>query len=248
MSLLPPPPSSAWPDLPPVWWRWFQALFLRVGGSPSATLAPLSSPTFTGTPAVPTAAPGTSSTQAASTEFVMSHAAHPGTVAAFAGASAPTGWLLCDGSAVSRTTFAALFAAIGTTYGTGDGSTTFNIPDGRGRSLIGAGQGSGLTNRALAATGGEEAHALTTAELASHAHAITDAGHVHQVASRLGDTTTDTPSVNRFMSNSPADASTNAVVTNSVSATTGIVVNDAGSGTAHENMPPFLALNWIVKT
>lgn len=53
----------------------------------------------------------------------------PGFVMSFAGASVPTGWLLCDGSAVSRTTYAKLFAAIGTTYGVGDGSTTFNLPD-----------------------------------------------------------------------------------------------------------------------
>lgn len=54
-------------------------------------------------------------------------------VSDFAGTSAPTGWLLCDGTAVSRTTYAALFAVISTVYGVGDGSTTFNLPDGRGR-------------------------------------------------------------------------------------------------------------------
>ena len=73
-----------------------------------------------------------------------------------AGGTPPAGWLEADGSAISRTTYAELFALIGTTYGTGDGSTTFNLPDARGRTAIGAGQGSGLTNRALAAKGGEE--------------------------------------------------------------------------------------------
>lgn len=61
----------------------------------------------------------------------------PGVVFPYAGATAPDGWLLCDGSAISRTTYAALFAAISTAHGTGDGSTTFNIPDYRGRFLRG---------------------------------------------------------------------------------------------------------------
>lgn len=60
-----------------------------------------------------------------------------GGVQAFAGSSAPTGWLLCYGQAVSRTTYAALYAVIGTTYGTGNGSTTFNLPDLRGRTVAG---------------------------------------------------------------------------------------------------------------
>lgn len=77
-----------------------------------------------------------------------------GSMAMFAGAAAPTGWLLCQGQAVNRTANAALFAAIGTTWGAGDGSTTFNVPDLRGRAPIGAGTGVGLTARAH---GGEQA-------------------------------------------------------------------------------------------
>lgn len=69
-------------------------------------------------------------------------AAIPGMIIQYAGTAAPTGFLACDGSAVSRTTYAALFAVIGTSYGTGNGSTTFNLPDGRGRTFIGAGTGS----------------------------------------------------------------------------------------------------------
>ncbi len=65
----------------------------------------------------------------------------PGAAMDFYGSSAPTGWLFCDGSAVSRTTYAALFTAIGTTYGSGNGSTTFNVPDRRHRVSIGAGAG-----------------------------------------------------------------------------------------------------------
>lgn len=64
-----------------------------------------------------------------------------GLILPYAGSGAPTGFLLCDGSAVSRTTYAALFALVSTSYGIGDGSTTFNVPDIRGRSIIGVGTG-----------------------------------------------------------------------------------------------------------
>ena len=115
------------------------------------------------------------------------------TTAAPAGASmlwftavAPTGWLICDGSAVSRTTYSALFALLSTTYGAGDGTTTFNLPDLRGRSPLGAGTGAqknasgtgvitggtAMTARALGAWGGEETHVQTTAELVSHNHSM----------------------------------------------------------------------------
>jgi len=71
-------------------------------------------------------------------------------------------WHLCDGTALSRTTYATLFSAIGTTYGTGDGSTTFNIPDLLGRVPVGAGAGSGLTARALGVKSGQQE--ITTVE------------------------------------------------------------------------------------
>ena len=94
-------------------------------------------------------------------------------------ATPPTNWLICDGSSLLRAgTYAALFAVIGTTYGTADG-THFNIPDFRGRSPLGSGTGtaSGATAHALGATptsgvGGEEKHALIEAELAAHTHTI----------------------------------------------------------------------------
>jgi len=82
------------------------------------------------------------------------------------------GWILADGSDISRTDYANLFAAIGTRYGTGDGSTTFGIPDLRGRSPIGAGQGTGLSNHDINTVNvGEERHTQTEAELATHRHA-----------------------------------------------------------------------------
>ena len=94
---------------------------------------------------------------------------------------------MCDGRAISRTTYAALFTAIGAAFGAGDGSTTFNLPDMRGRTPIGAGQGSGLANRVLAATGGEENHILSTAEMPSHTHPTAATGvSVNAAATSVG--------------------------------------------------------------
>src|SRR5262252_7673242 len=105
----------------------------------------------------------------------------------------PAGWMIADGSAISRTTYAALYSLIGTAFGVGDGATTFNLPDMRSRVPLGSGQGTGLTNRTLAATGGEEAHALSVGEEAPHTHGMdhyhnwgaqgshshSDSGHLH---------------------------------------------------------------------
>ena len=97
----------------------------------------------------------------------------------------PAGYLLCDGSAQSRTTYAALFAAIGTVHGGGDGSTTFNLPDLRNRFVIGAGSSYGVTNSGgspvQTTTVTVAGHVLTTAEMPSHAHGVYDLGHTHGV-------------------------------------------------------------------
>ena len=102
----------------------------------------------------------------------------PGAIAPYSGSTAPTGWLLCDGSAVSRTSYADLFSAIFTTYGSGDGSTTFNVPDLRGRFPLGKDNMGGTSaNRVAAAqadvlggSGGEEMHTLTVPEIPPHSH------------------------------------------------------------------------------
>ena len=113
---------------------------------------------------------------------MLDNVAPPGVVLPFAGSAAPSGWLLCDGSAISRTTYAALFSAIGTTYGTGDGSTTFNVPDMRGRVAVGKDNmggtaasrmttaGSGVDGLTLGANGGAQTHTLTTAQIPAHTH------------------------------------------------------------------------------
>ncbi len=96
------------------------------------TRAPINSPKFTGVPEVPTASPGTSTPQAASTEFVINNGVPAGTIIFYAKSTPPSGFIKANGAQVSRSTYAALFAAIGTTFGAGDGSTTFNLPDLRG--------------------------------------------------------------------------------------------------------------------
>jgi microcystin-dependent protein len=103
----------------------------------------------------------------------------PGVLAPFAGSAAPSGWLLCDGTAVSRTTYNNLFAVIASVYGAGDGTTTFNVPDLRGRVPVGKNT---ATFGSLAATGGEETHVITAPEMPSHTHVFTGtalATHTH---------------------------------------------------------------------
>jgi microcystin-dependent protein len=103
-----------------------------------------------------------------------------GTILEYGGSSAPTGFLMCIGGTQLIANYPALYAVVGTTYG-GDGSTTFGIPDKRGRVSIGAGQGTGLTNRVrgqgTGATWGEETHVLVDAELSSHQHTLS--AHTH---------------------------------------------------------------------
>ncbi len=106
-------------------------------------------------------------------------------------ATAPTAtanggtWLLCDGTSLSRVTYADLFALLGTTYGNVDGNT-FNLPDFRARSPIGYNTATitGRSTRAIAASGGEEAHALTEGELAAHSHAIPATAHKHDITDK----------------------------------------------------------------
>ncbi len=119
----------------------------------TAPLAPLASPALTGTPTAPTAAQGTNNTQIATTAFVQANGVPTAMVMPFASSTAPTGWLECNGNAVSRTTYAALFAIVGTTYGAGNGSTTFNLPDMRGNFMRGWDNGAGIdTGRAIGST------------------------------------------------------------------------------------------------
>ncbi len=184
----------------------------------------------------------------ASTEFiVIGHASSipAGVINAYAGTSAPSGWLLCNGASLLRTDYAGLFAAIGTTYGTADG-THFTLPDCTGRILAGKESSatrltsavSGVDGGTLGATGGSQSHTLTTAQLATHNHAVTDPGHTHTVVA----------AANAFLNPGAGGSAAQSSATNTGSNTTGITLADAGSGAAHNNVQPTIVLNYIIKT
>jgi microcystin-dependent protein len=141
------------------------------------------------------------------------------------------GWLKCDGRAVSREFYSTLFDIIGTNFGVGDGSNTFNLPDTRGRVLGSIGTGTGLSSRTLGQNVGSETHTLTTGEMPSHSHGVTDPGHTH-----TGDTfRTGTQGVIDGLSTA-ADETTGSGSVDT--ATTGITIQNAGGGGAHNNMQP----------
>lgn len=203
------------------------------------TKADLLSPVFSGTPTAPTAATGTSTTQLATTAFATA-AISPftGAMLMWPTATAPSGFLLCNGQTVSRATYAALFAILGASFGAGDGSTTFTLPDYRDRMAIGAG-----TTYAAAATGGSK-----DAIVVSHTHTatstVTDPTHQHTINfSRQGDAFGGTPASRLESSGFTA---------NTVAASTGITVNTSvastGSSGTNANLPPYLGVYFIIKT
>jgi microcystin-dependent protein len=168
---------------------------------------------------------------------------NPGDLKVTAGTATPGGFLPCDGSAVSRTTFGALFAAIGVAWGSGDGATTFNLPDYRGKTIVGAGAGAGLTVRTVGQTLGEESHVLSTVELAPHNHGVNDPGHEHGFS---GATLLEAGS-----SGAAALASGPVLLgglTQTAGAATGISTQNAGSGTGHNNMQPSAVASVFIKT
>jgi len=143
-----------------------------------------------------------------------------GEIVPFAGATSPdVSWLPCDGASVLRADYPDLFTLIGTTYGGVDG-THFNVPDLQGRVGVGVGTGSGLSTYSLGDQGGEEAHALSAAENGIHDHVYVTNGV--PIVSAPGAVPTDS---------SPGSA-----------ATTGA----SGSGTAHNNIQPYLALSYFI--
>ena len=181
-----------------------------------------------------------------------------GLVAPFAGTSAPGGWLFCHGQAVSRTTNAALFAVIGTTYGAGDGSTTFNLPDLRGRVVAGkddmggasanrlTNQSGGLNGDALGASGGAETHILVTAQLPAHAH--TGPSHTHNVGYANVSYTAGATPRNVLMKVGEAAGVGGSDISDGMSASGTGATSSVGSHGAHNNVQPTFILNYIIKT
>lgn len=193
-----------------------------VKGIGKVSVAPVSAtaPIFVGDndPRVPSADPTTLFTP-------INQGVTTGMISPYAGATAPTSWLLCDGSAVSRATYSALFVIISTTYGAGDGSTTFNLPDIRGR--VPVGKSADTEFDVLGETGGAKTHALTSGELASHTHTV---GLVagSPVGAEVGIFSTS--------------HSTVANINNGTETTSSV-----GSGTAHNNLQPYITINYIIK-
>ena len=142
-----------------------------------------------------------------------------GSMMMYAGSSAPTGWLLCDGTAISRTTYSDLFSTISTTYGVGDGFDTFNTPNMGGKGPMGY-LSSNSAFDALAETGGEENHTLTVDELAAHTHTVAIGINGTQTYSQSGATTTNSGP---------------------------ITSSSTGGGSAHNVLDPYLTVNFIVK-
>ena len=175
-----------------------------------------------------------------------------GVIAPYAGTSAPTGYLLCYGQAVSRSTYSSLFSAISTTYGSGDGSSTFNVPDLRGRVVAGqddmggssanrlTDQTGGLNGDTLGDTGGSETHTLTNSQLPEHTHLPLRTGEANNASGT---------SVEGLSRSGTGSAATTA---SDYSGTAGEMVNPdrtaVTGGTAHNNVQPTIILNYIIKT
>lgn len=185
-----------------------------------------------------------------------------GALAPYAGSSAPYGWLLCDGSAVSRTTYAGLFGVIGTIYGAGDGSTTFNLPNLTGRYVKGGAPGTSAGANSVTLTQANLPNVNFTVTDAGHSHGVTDAGHSHAASTgnfvlgtdgsgaALGTLTAsasgEVVSIDDIQGQAPRTA-TQATGVSVNSATTGITVASGGSGAAVSTDPAHVTAYWIVK-
>ena len=144
-----------------------------------------------------------------------------GAILPFSSDTIPNGWLLCDGRAVSRTEYAELFKAIGTKHGSGDGSTTFNLPNPKGRTLVGK-DSSDTDFNELGKTGGEKTHTITTSEIPSHSH------HISSVGIGSGSYGYNISSL-------------------SIGSEQKEYTDNTGGGQPHNNLQPYIVTNFIIK-
>lgn len=160
----------------------------------------------------------------------------------FAGNFAPRGWAFCNGQILSIAQNTALFALLGTTFG-GNGQTTFALPDLRGRVAVGPGQGPGLPAVNLGQISGEPSHTLIITEMPAHNHAtqtqVNASGDEANTTSPAGAVwaTTEQTAIYKSGASTPAPMSANAVQ---------VTVGIAGGSQPHNNMQPYLGLNYII--
>jgi microcystin-dependent protein len=175
----------------------------------------------------------------------------PGTMVGYGGDTAPNGWLLADGAAVSRTTYAELFAVYGTKYGAGDGSTTFNLPNVKGRVLVGR-DGAQTEFDVLGETGGVKTHALVIGEMPSHGHSAGNHSHGNDAHGHTANYYTEgaddylghrVSGRTLIGGNSSGHGGTSINIHNS-----GTIIPNEGGGGAHQNLQPYLVANVIIKT
>jgi len=188
----------------------------------------------------------------------------------FWGSTPPPKWLLAHGQALSRITYAQLFAVMGTNFGAGDGSTTFNVPDVRGRTIVGKDNmggtsadrltalSGGVNGDVLGAVGGAQSHALTEAELAAHTHPVTGTGsgtaassgsaHTHNVPIQIHiDGFTSGPQDIGMITGGATATETDGAHTHTVSVTSlSATATSTGSGAAHNNVQPTIVANYII--
>lgn len=177
-----------------------------------------------------------------------------GSLTAFAGSTSPSGWLLCDGSVVSQTTYASLYATIGATYNTGgEGAGNFRLPNIKGRVIVGRDTSQTEFN-VLGETGGAKTHTLTTDQMPSHSHfngsdsgyTTTNGSHTHTAVDFPNAATqTYDGGTNRFgRVADPGGQTTSSAGSHNHS----VYVNAEGGSQAHNNLQPYIVLNWIIKT
>tara|TARA_R110001632_G_scaffold107700_1_gene217386 strand:- start:965 stop:1567 length:603 start_codon:yes stop_codon:yes gene_type:complete len=180
----------------------------------------------------------------------------------FAGNFAPRGWAYCDGQLLAINQNSALFSLLGTTYG-GDGRTTFALPDLRGRAAIGPRRGPGLSNYNLGQRSGQEKHSLLITEMPSHTHGTTNTAAADQhivlsnaTAANESPKPGDVPAIANYTATGgfgatnvksfgPATAGT-LVNGQAISGSAGLTILNNGGSQSHNNMQPYLAINYII--